>query len=616
MLKKKWLGLACGIFLLPALMACGANEAADEGEVEEPVVEQPAEETPEPVEEVVETADLTVDIVIVGAGGAGMSAALQAHQYGAENILIVEQMPMVGGNTLLATGRMQAAGTSHQDPDDGDSVELYFEDIMNGGGNINNEELVRVLVENSADALYWLNDNFDTNIVDVGRGGGASAPRSHGAVIDGVVQPMGSVLVPALSGALAEAGIPVMLNTEATAILTNPSGEVIGIQAAHGGETFTIHAGAVIMATGGFGANFEMLTMWDPSLDGFGTSNHVGASGTGILLAEEIGATLVDMYHIQAHPTGHPGGTLLTEAMRGEGSILVNLEGERFVDELGTRDAVSNAILDQTNGTSYMIFDGRVRERLAIVETYIASGIVVSADSLRGLAEELGIDPETFEATIERYNYYAAQELEPDFDRAAPFVIEGDRFYAVATIPVVHHTMGGLVINTDTQVLNDNGGIIPGLFAAGEVVGGIHGNNRLGGNAITDIVVFGRIAAREAVQLVSDTAGLTDGAVDLSGIITETAVLPQVQGDFPDGVFEGTAPGYGGDLSVRVTIEGGNIVSAYLFDHNETPIIYETAERGVIDQIIMTQSLEVDAISGATLTSEGIVEAIRIALDL
>jgi fumarate reductase flavoprotein subunit len=613
------------IMVIGLAVGCAPATPADPPAADPPVTEPPAAELPEEPPDAPPDAPATepaadsvphVDIVVIGGGGAGMVAALQARQNGAENIVVIEQMPMLGGNTMLATGRMQAAGSRYQDPEDGDSVELYIYDIMRGGGHIADEDLVRVMAENSAQAVYWLNDNFNTNITDIGRGGGASAPRSHGPVNEaGAVLPIGSVLAPALVAGLSEANIPVLLNTEATEILTDADGAVTGVVVRYRGEDFTINASAVILTTGGFGANPQMVERYDPSLRGFGTSNHVGATGSGIELARNIGAGLVHMEHIQAHPTGHPGGTLLTEAMRGEGSILINLDGERFVDELSTRDVVSEAILAQPQSTSYMIFDARIRGRLAIIETYISAGIVVQADSLSELAEKLGIDTDTFVASLERYNYYAAQEQEPDFNRTAPFVLEGDSFYAVATIPVIHHTMGGVTINTDSRVLNEAGEIIPNLFAAGEVVGGIHGNNRLGGNAVTELTVFGRIAAQQAVEHVRATAGLTAPA-DLTVITARRDAddAPDAQGNFEDGVFVGTGRGYGGDLSVRVTVQNGNIVDAYIFDHSETPIIYTAAETGVISEIIRTQSTDVDTVAGATLTSLGIIEAVNDAL--
>ncbi|MCL2373669.1 MAG: flavocytochrome c [Treponema sp.] len=555
---------------------------------------------------------LRADIVVIGAGGAGVAAALQAYQDGAVNIVILEQMPMIGGNTLLATGRMNAANTRYQ-PAGSDSTDLMFDDTMRGGGNINNPAQVRILVDQSAEAVYWLNDNFGTGITRIGRGGGASAPRSHGTETGAGI---GSVVMPALGRALSRTSIYVMLNTRATEILVGAGGNITGVAAQRGNERLTIATNAVILASGGFGANPEMLVRWDSALLGFGTTNHVGATGSGIEMAHAIGAGLVDMEQIQTHPTAHPTGTLLTEAMRGEGSILVNMEGQRFVNELSTRDVVSEATLAQTDSFAYMVFDSRIRGRLAIIEDYIRGGIITMAPSPRELAEALGIPPAALEATISRYNAFAAAGADADFNRMAPLHrIDGPQYYAVVTIPSVHHTMGGVTINTRTEVLNAAGNVIPGLFAAGEVVGGTHGNNRLGGNAITEVVVFGRIAGTNAVEFVRNTAGLAQDpfAPPAAAVL---AIVPGARGNFSDGVFEGTANGYSGPLSVRVTVQSGYIVSIELFNHHETPIIYEAAERGVTAAIIRTQSTNVDTVTGATLTSNGIIGAVSHALGL
>jgi len=515
---KRLLALLMIAILVFGLVACGGTPAPT------PAPEPSPDPTPEPAPPVEEAtgleADFHVDIVVIGAGGAGMAAALEARQGGAENILILEQMPMVGGNTLLATGRMSASPTRYQaeqHPDEDDNADVFFQDVMTGGGYLSIPELVRVMVDGSVEALDWLNDNFDTDIRDVGRGGGASNSRAHGAVgPGGSITPIGQTLAPALSQGVADADIPLWLNTEVSEILVDDDGAIAGVVAVRGGETLTIGATAVILASGGFGANQDMVAYWDPGLAGADTNNHVGATGTGILMAEAIGAGLIHMDQIQIHPTGSPTRTLFTEAMRGEGAILVNTSGERFVNELGTRDHVSSYILDQDGGFAWMVFGERVRSRIGGVEGHINAGLVTIADSPYELAVELGMDPDTFIAMLERYNEYGAQDLEPDFDRPLPFPVDGEQIYAVEVVPLVHYTMGGVTINVDAEVLNQNGNVIPGFFAAGEVVGGIHGNNRLGSNSMTNLIVFGRIAANNAVSFVQNTTGFTPLAANLA----------------------------------------------------------------------------------------------------
>ncbi|MCL2399072.1 MAG: flavocytochrome c [Defluviitaleaceae bacterium] len=571
-------------------------------------------ETTEVDDEVELTNDiLRADIVVIGAGGAGMTAALAAYQAGAENVVVLEQMPMVGGNTLLATGGMNAAGTSFQDPDS-DTPDLMFEDTMRGGGNLNIPELVRIMADESADAVYWLND-LGAGLYRVGRGGGASAARFHGPA-DGTA--VGPAVVRTLHNSLLNAGIPIMLNTTATELLVDSTGAIAGVVVERAGETLTIETTAIILASGGFGANSEMLVRYDSTLDGFGTTNHVGATGSGIEIAREIGASVIDMELIQTHPTVNPETSIMfTEAMRGDGAILINKEGERFVDELGTRDVLSEATLAQTGNVGLLLFDSRTRSNLGVIQSYINAGIIESGDSPGALAEALGIDPSVLEATIARYNELVEAGEDTDFGRTASMhVLEGPYFYAGITGPAVHHTMGGVRIDESTAVINYDGNEITGLFAAGEVVGGIHGDNRLGGNAVSDIIVFGRIAGVNAADFVRGTTGFTARTIAAEAQGQQGGPAAGVSGNFTDGVFVGVGQGYAGEIWVSVTVENGNIVSITLDEHNETIMIYNAAEEGVVNAIINTQSTNVDTVSGATVTSYAIIEAVEDALGL
>ena len=603
-----------GILSFGLFVGCASDGAAPTAEPEAPQI---VIETPEPQEEDNNNAEtvngnLSADIVVIGAGGAGMSAALSAYQAGAENVVVLEQMPMVGGNTLLATGGMNAAGTSFQEAGD-DSPDLMFEDTMRGGSNLNIPELVRIMSDESAYAVYWLND-LGAGLYRVGRGGGASAARFHGPA-DGTA--VGPAVVQTLNNSLQDAGIPIMLNTTATELLVDSNGAVTGVVIERSGETLTIYTTAVILASGGFGANSEMLVRYDSALDGFGTTNHVGATGSGIEMAREIGASILDMELIQTHPTVNPETSIMfTEAMRGDGAILINKEGERFVDELGTRDVLSEATLAQTGNVGLLLFDSRTRSNLGVIQSYINAGIIESGDSPRALAEALGIDPDVLEATIARYNELVEAGDDVDFGRTASMhVLEGPYFYAGITGPAVHHTMGGVRINESTAVMNYDGNEITGLFAAGEVVGGIHGDNRLGGNAVSDIIVFGRIAGVTAADFVRGTTGFTERTIT-AAVQGQQGPAAGVSGNFTDGVFVGVGQGYAGEVWVSVTVENGNIVAVTLDEHNETIMIYNAAEEGVVSAIINTQSTNVDTVAGATVTSYAIIEAVEDALDL
>ena len=443
---------------------------------------------------------LETDIVIIGAGGAGLTAAIMAKEAG-KDILILEKMPYVGGNTTKATGGMNAAGTHYQ-KEQGveDSVELFVTDTMKGGKNINNPDLVQTMAEQSAPAIEWL-DSIGANLPKISFSGGASTNRIH-APEDG--SPVGVYLVEKFSSVLKDKGVDVMLNTRATELITE-DGKVVGVKAEGPDALYTIRAKAVILTTGGFGANEDMYTQYRPDLKGTVTTNAPGATGDGIVMAEKVGAALVDIDQIQLHPTVEQSTSIMiTESVRGDGAILVNQKGERFVNELLTRDAVSAAELSQEGQYAYIIFDQRLRDNLKAIEKYVTNGITVQADTIEGLATELNIDPATLAKTLADWNEAVKNQKDAQFERTTG--MDNDLsvapYYAIKIAPGIHHTMGGVKIDTAAQVIHTEGNPIPGLFAAGEVTGGVHGGNRLGGNAVADIVVFGRIAAESAIAYV------------------------------------------------------------------------------------------------------------------
>lgn len=444
---------------------------------------------------------LDVDCVVVGAGGAGMTAALEAKAAGL-NVVIVEKMAMAGGNSVKATGGMNAAETKVQkEYGVEDTVETFVNDTIEGGKGINNRELVTVMAEESSEAIDWL-EEIGAPLPELSFSGGATNKRIHRP--EGG-EPVGSFIVDALLKNIEEKGIEIIYNTEAKEILTNDK-TVVGIKAEGKDKNYTINAKSVILATGGFGANEEMYTKYRPELKGFVTTNTPGATGDGIIMAENIGANLVDIEQIQIHPTVEQTTSLLiTESVRGGGAILVNAAGKRFGNELLTRDVVSASIIEQEGGYAYAIFDQQLRDSLSAIEKYVENNIVVQADSIENLAKELGLDEATLVATINTWNEAVANQNDAEFGRDTGMEknISVGPFYAIKIAPGVHHTMGGVEINTKAEVISTEGNVIPGLYAAGEVTGGIHGGNRIGGNAVTDFVVFGRIAGQSAANFVN-----------------------------------------------------------------------------------------------------------------
>lgn len=239
-----------------------------------------------------------------------------------------------------------------------------------------------------------------------------------------------------------------------------------------------------------------MVIKYNKDLKGFSTTNHAGAIGSGIVMAEKAGADLVDMDQIQIHPTTDPEtGYLFTEGLRGDGAILVNKEGKRFTNELLTRDVVSKNILAQADKVAYLVVNQEMADENASLAGYIKDGYATKGETIEALGKTAGIDSSTFASTLKNYTKYVKNKKDEEFDRVhLTQTLEQGPYYIIPVTPGIHHTMGGLKIDTKTHVLDKQGNIIKGLYAAGEVTGGVHGGNRIGGNAVADIIVFGRIA--------------------------------------------------------------------------------------------------------------------------
>ena len=463
----------------------------------EQATEAPAEKTP---------VTLDYDVVVVGAGGAGLTAALRATQEGAK-VLVLEKMPMVGGNSLKASGGMNCAGTKFQEAqgitDSG--VQEFIEDTMNGGHMLNDLALVTTMAENSAEAVEWL-ESIGAPLPKVAATGGTTHKYLHSPE-DG--SPVGSYLIAKLNKVVEENGIEVMLNTTATEILMR-DGAAAGVLAEDAEHVYTVNAKAVILATGGFGSNFELMCSFNPSLANAVTTNHPGATGDGILMAEALGAATVDMEQIQLHPTVYQATSMLvSEKMRSLGAILVNQEGKRFCNDLSTRDAVSAAELEQTGGYAYIIFDQNLVDHNKSAQEYINKGMAAQGATYEELAENMGLKGEAVESfvkTMEVWNAAVAKGVDEEFGRnnGMDDDLSTAPFYAIQIAPGIHHTMGGIKINSDAQVIDTKGEVIPGLFAAGETTGGVHGGNRIGGNAVCDFVVFGRIAGLGAAKYAAE----------------------------------------------------------------------------------------------------------------
>lgn len=450
------------------------------------------------------------DVVVIGAGGAGLIAAIEAKNNGAQNVIVLEKMAFAGGNTLISGGEYAAPNNWVQVKKGlKDSNDTFYNDILKGGDNEGNPKLVRVLADNALNGAEWLKDYINMTFEDRQMFfGGHSVERS--------LVPLGATGVEMISKLLAKAeelNIPVLYETPAVELIVD-KGRVTGVKALSEDKEYTFLAkDGIILASGGFGSNLEMRVKYNKDVDeNILSTNTVGITGDGITMAEKIGAQLEDMPFIQTYPTCDPiSGALLYfgDVRLIGGSILINQEGKRFVEELERRDVISMAIKNQTGNAAYQFCDeaqvklSGVAEHHADEMNYLFNNkLLVKADTIKEAADFFGIDAAELEKTVEKYNQYAKDGKDLEFNKRGkltPFEAKGP-FYIMKAVPAVHHTMGGVKIDENARVINTKGEIIKGLYGAGEVTGDIHGTNRLGSDAIADITVFGRIAGQNVVK--------------------------------------------------------------------------------------------------------------------
>ena len=458
-----------------------------------------------------EDIETSYDVVIIGGGGAGLTAAVTAAENGAK-VVVLEKMSTVGGNTAISGGEMAAPGNWLQ-KENGieDSADLLYEDMLKGGDNENDPSLVRVIADNALDGAIWLRDNIGVEWEDYMLFfGGHSVERS--LVPKGAT---GSEIVKKLEAKAKELGVTILTNTEAKALIANGSDKdrINAVEAERNGKKYVFEAkNGVVLATGGFGANIEMRKKYNADMDeSILSTTSPGSTGDGLVMAEAIGAEMVDLGYIQTYPTCDPetGRLLYVGDVRLDGrSILVNKEGKRFVEELERRDVISKAVTETSDGYSYMFWDQSAMDDSGVdkkhkeeYEGLLERGLLVKADTIEEAAKHFGIDAEALKETVKKYNEYAKNGKDLEFNKRGELVPFTDGpYYIMKSIPAVHHTMGGVKINTEAQVIDKEGNPIKGLYAAGEVTGDIHGTNRLGSCAIADIVVFGRIAGENAAN--------------------------------------------------------------------------------------------------------------------
>ena len=450
------------------------------------------------------------DVVVIGAGGAGFSAAITARNAGA-NVVLLEKMPAVGGNSLISGAEMNAAKNWVQ-PKLGindDSPELHAQDTFKGGDGKGDMKVINVMTHQALDAAKWCRDYLGVRFEDDNLFffGGHSRKR---ALIP--VGHTGTEFIAKFQAKADELGIPVITNMKAEELIKDKDGRVVGVKATMDGSEYTFNAkGGVVLATGGFGANPEMVKKYNPKIDErFKTTDAPGTTGEALYMAERAGAQLVNMGYIQTYPICDPisGAIELIADARFDGAIMLNQEGKRFVEELQRRDVLSEAILNQTGRYCWVLWNDKigsisntVKAHANEYEAFTKQGIMTTCDDLKCIADFTKIPFDQLRKTVKRVSDMAGKGNDKDFNHRSGLVdMQQGKYYVIKAVPSTHHTMGGVRINEKAEALTAEGKVIPGLWAAGEVTGVTHGTNRLGGNAYTDIIVFGRIAGEAAAK--------------------------------------------------------------------------------------------------------------------
>lgn len=645
----------------PTTSAAETTKAAEETSKPEET-KAPAPEAEDPSAHIQADEEKEADVVIVGAGGAGLAAAIAAADEGAESIIIVEKLGKTGGSLNFTSGSMSGAETIIQELDGiEDTKESYIEDIMSNGAQLGNKELIQIFVDEDVDAIQWLWDHGLSEYTFSEQNGKKSvfAPEHQLYSIQRTYKP--KAMDPAnYKSAVHEildkeiAGydnIQIDYYTEVTQLVGNDKGQVLTAVGYNSDSKKTVAYRAkkgIIMATGGYSGNPRMMGEYAEYGENYLVGGADSADGKGIRVMQEVGAA-VDPEKLTYIPT-FPMGLEYSEGKGAigdvytwkAGGIYVNQEGERFINE--TLDEVvprETALEEQTGAVQYNIFTDKIVEDLKAAnaafmweyyyepENGIGHKLIQSADTLEELAQIIGVPADTLVKTVEDYNAAVdaggTDEFGRDFSGAvtaysvAVNKIEGDRYYAVPIKALVVMTLGGVTVNNDMQVVDEAGNAIPGLYAAGEVVGGIWGRFVSGGTGVMGPVAFGRITGRNVVNL----EPAQGEPVKAASFVLEESLFEKEESKaetydmsgLRDGAYEATVDGQNGDMTVQVTVEGGKIKEVTVVSNNETETIAGPALEKIPAAIVEANSPDVDGVTGATLTSGRIREAVRQCLD-
>ncbi|KAI9726248.1 MAG: hypothetical protein M1834_009077 [Cirrosporium novae-zelandiae] len=531
-------------------------------------------------------------VIVVGGGLSGLSAAHTVYLNGG-NVLLLDKNNFFGGNSTKATSGINGALTRTQiDAKIGDSVQAFYNDTLKSARDQARPDLIKVLTYKSAAAVEWLQDVFNLDLTLVSRLGGHSFPRTHrghDAKFPGMA--ITYALMQRLEELTESDPDRVQVIKKARVISINKQGnQATGVKYEYNGEEKSVD-GVVILATGGYAADFSeegsLLKKWRPDTFGLATTNGTHATGDGQKMLMAIGANGIDMDKVQVHPTGlvdpkDPGSKwkfLAAEALRGEGGILLNKNGERFADDLGHRDYVSGEMWKEKEKGTWpirLVLNSKASNVLDFHTRHYSGRGLMKKMTGKELAKEIGCGEQALSRSFSEYNDIAAGKKKDPFGKKyfhnLPFNID-DTFHVAVMEPVLHFTMGGIEINSRAEVLNKEQQAFEGLYACGELAGGVHGANRLGGSSLLGCVVYGRVAGDSASQYlfqkVLSAGGGPSTAAERLGQIS-LHIDPSMPGRISVEWGSGASPGAGAQSATAISQQSQQSAAPIMKDDSDS----------------------------------------------
>lgn len=563
------------------------------------------------------TWDKEVNLLVVGAGGAGLSAAIEAADNGTENILLVEQMPTIGGVSFLSEGMIAGYDTNISKKL---GVEVSKEDmydcVMGNAKYRLDPELTSITVEKSGETVDWLDETIGVPFKDEIMVGYGPLQMMH--LMDGG----GKVMREPFEKALEDRKIELMLETPATKLLKDADGNIEGAIIENDGKEMKVKAKAVVLATGGYAANGELAGDLHPSYKDTIGVGYAGNDGSGLIMASEIGASVVHTDHLMAimkdyEIVAEMNGNSTTGSLNGlpkaDSQIFVGAEGKRFMDEKNAgfmSQDLNQHIFDQMSKdqTPYVWI---LTDKKGLEQSKAKRGLdqeYITADTVEDLASKISVDPTNLKATFENWNTMAANGVDTEFGRTKGLVGLESPYYALAVTPCHLITYGGISRTVNAEALQAGGNIINGLYVAGEV----SANSAYMGFTLSNAITWGRIAGANAAEYIKNgpKAPVAEEENKEEATTTETEKL-----SFKAGTYTGSAKGNGGDVKVEVTVDETSIKEVKILEHKETEGLAEPALEKVPAAIVEKQSTSVDTVTGATITSNAIMDAVKSALE-